>query len=348
MIAQVNIDRYIKLLYHNGELPFSDELKYLVDNGLLIKTENTLYLSPQWIALSHKLNENDFTRTILALDAELTTALLIKAKGFTNEIALKNDKKEIFSFVDSLPLFAKRLTDLKDIKTEGEDKLNYLLNGSISFQSVLRLLCNIQLITNKVTSPCIQDLSNEPDHNWINGRIISTAYPAKASARTNKFVMTCLDINNESIAPETKMILSQPWETFLVILGMIKSDYLTENEDGFTMKPESSANALNIQQVLVTISSQSGKTRFYGNLKSFTAELCASIGILLFPDKEPDLDKALIGLLDRSVFCFNGTEYLLGSEWHDRIYNRERFFKNKSRSLRKMLRSEIDKMRETV
>ena len=272
---------------------------------------------------------------------------MVKTKKYANEIALKSDKKEVFEFVDSLPLFATKLIDLKDVQINQEDTVQYLFNGNVSYQSIIRLLKNIQLIK-KYEVSTVQPLSDEPDYNWINGRIVSALYPAERPDSPNRFVLTTLDISHVNISPETKAILSQPWETFLVIIGMIKMEYHIENEDGFFIKPGKPDNAMEEQDVYITLSSQSGKVKEYGNLNAFAADLCTNLGILLFPGNEPHTDIALFALLRRSVISYNGTEYLLNPEWEDRIYTTERFLKNKSRSLRKNLRSAIDKLRSEL
>ncbi len=346
-VQLLNIAKSIKLLYHGGELPFVDELKYLIDEGLLTRNKDILSITTSWIELSHKLNEDDFTSTISAINPELISVLLVKANHFIKEIALKKDKSEIFTFVDSLPRFAASLNGLKETLVEEEGALKYLFNGSASYQSVLRLLKNIQLIK-KSDVPEISALSNEPDHDWIGGRIITTEYPVKPSITPNKFVMIYLDINNESIAPETKEILSQPWETFLVTLGMLKVEYRIEEQEGFLIKPGMIASALEEQEVYITLSSQTGRNKAYGSLKAFTSEICVSLGILLFPEKVPQINNALFALLKKAVFSYNGLEYILDPKWEERIYNKERFLKNKSRLLRNNLRSVIDRMRSEI
>lgn len=342
-----NITRYIKLLYQVGEYPFTGELNYLVKENLLIRLDNKCIISESWIRLSHHLGEEDIVRTMLAVNPEIINALLVKTKRYAIEIALKNDKKEVFDLVDSLPLFAARLINLKDVQIDQEDALQYLFNGNMSYQSMIRLLKNIQLIK-KTENLTVQPLSDEPDYNWINGRIVSALYPAEKPDSPNKYILTSLDISHENISPETKAILSQPWETFLVIIGMIKMEYRIENEDVFFIKPGKPDNAMEEQDVFITLSSQSGKVKEYGNLNAFTAELCTSLGILLFPGNEPQTDIALFALLRRSVIGYTGTEYLLNPEWEDRIYTTERFLKNKSRSLRKNLRSAIEKLRSEL
>ncbi len=343
----VNIAKYIKHLYQNGEYPFTDEINYLVKENLLIRLDNKFIISASWINLSHQLGNENFLRTLLAVNPEMIMALLVKTKSYAVEIALMNDKKEVFDFVDSLPFFANKLIDLKDAHINQEDSLQYLFNGNMSYQSMIRLLKNIQLIK-KTETMTVQPLSDEPDYNWINGRIVSTLYPSERPDSPNRFVLTKLDIISEKISPETKAILTQPWETFLVIIGMIKMEYRIENEDGFFIKPGKPNNAMEEQDVLVTLSSQSGKVKEYGNLNAFAAELCTNLGIFLFPGNEPHTDIALFALLRRSVFVYNVTEYLLSPEWEDRIYNKERFLKNKSRSLKKNLRSAIDKLRSEI
>jgi len=342
-----NITRYIKLLYQVGEYPFTDELNYLVKENLLIRLDNKCIISESWIRLSHQLGEDDFIKTLLAVNPDLMQALLAKSKKYAIEIALKNDKKEVFDFVNSLPLFATRLINLKDVQIDQEDALQYLFNGNMSYQSMIRLLKNIQL-KKKTETVTVQPLSDEPDYNWINGRIVSALYPSERSDSPNRFVLTTLDISHEKTSPETKAILSQPWETFLVIIGMIKMEYRIENEDGFFIRPGKPDNAMEELDLFVTLSSQSGKVKEYGNLNAFAAELCTRLGILLFPGNEPHTDIALFALLRRSVFVYNVTEYLLSPEWEDRIYTKERFLKNKSRSLRKNLRSAIDKLRSEI
>lgn len=343
----VNIAKYIKLLYQNGEYPFTDELNYLVKENLLIRLDNKFIISASWIALSHQLGDEDCIKTLLGVNPNLMQALLAKSKKFAIEIALKNDKKEVFNLVNSLPLFATRLIDLKDVQIDQEDALQYLFNGNVSYQSIIRLLKNIQLIR-KYEVPRVRPLLDEPDYNWVNGRIVSALYPAKKSDSPNRFVLNTLDISHEKISLEIQAILSQPWETFLVIIGMIKMEYRIENEDGFFIKPGKPATAMEEQDVFVTLSSQSGKVKEYGNLNAFAAELCTRLGILIFPENEPHTDIALFALLHRSVLSYNGTEYLLNPEWEDRIYTKERFLKNKSRSLRKNLRSVIDKLRSEL
>jgi len=346
-VQLANITRHIKLLYQDGEYPFADELNFLIKENLLIRLENKCIISESWIRLSHRLGEEDFVRTLLAVNPEMIMALLVKTKSYAVEIALKNDKKEVFDFVDSLPLFANKLIDLKVVQINQEDALQYLFNGNMSYQSMIRLLKNIQLIK-KTETVTVQPLSDEPDYNWINGRIVSALYPSVRSDSPNRFVLTTLDISHEKISPETKAILSQPWETFLVIIGMIKMEYRIENEDGFFIRPGKPDNAMEEQDLFVTLSSQSGKVKEYGNLNAFAAELCTSMGILLFPGNEPHTDMALFALLRRSVFVYTVTEYLLNPEWEDRIYTTERFLKNKSRSLRKNLRSAIEKLRSEL
>lgn len=342
-----NIINDIKLLYKNGECPFNVDLKYLVDIGLLVDFESKLSISPSWIELSHKLNEDDFIKTVIAANPEITLKLLSQAKKYVNEISTKKDKKEIFSFVDSLSHFAESLLNIDENLVDQEPNASSFPYDNLSYRLILRLLKNIQLIK-KTDSNEICLLSDEPDRNWINGRIITTVYPIGLVDPANKFVMTYINIPNESLATDTKSILAQPWETFLIILGMIKVEYRIEDQDGFLIKPVKPAGALEEQDLLVILSSSNGRIKEYGNLKAFTAELCACMGILLFPETEPQIDIALFALLRRNIFSYGGNEYILDPLWEERIYNKERFLKNKSRLLRKNLRSVIDRMRSEI
>ncbi len=343
-VELTNIAKFIKILHQNGESPRINELNYLTKENLLIQHDNKFIISAPWIKLSHQLGDEDFVQTLLAVNPDLMKALLVSSKIYAIEISLKNDKKEVFNFVDALPLFAARLIDLKDVHIEQEDNLQYLFDGNISYQSIIRLLKNIQLIRKSEVST-MRALSNEPDNNWINGRIVSSLYPTKMPDSPNRIVLTALKINDENISSEAKAILAQPWETFLVILGMIMVEYHIENEDGFYIKPGKPDTAMEEQDVFIILSSESGKVKNYANLNSFAAELCTSLGIYLFPENEPHTDIALFALLHRSVFSYNGTEYVLSPKWVERIYTKEKFLKNKSRSLRRILRSVIDKMR---
>jgi len=81
-VQLANITRHIKLLYQDGEYPFADELNFLIKENLLIRLENKCIISESWIRLSHRLGEEDFVRTLLAVNPEMIMALLVKTKSY--------------------------------------------------------------------------------------------------------------------------------------------------------------------------------------------------------------------------------------------------------------------------
>ena len=69
---------------------------------------------------------------------------------------------------------------------------------------------------------------------------------------------------------------------------------------------------------------------------------------LLFPDKEPDVNKVIFNLMDRNIFKFKDNQYVLEEEFNERIYQKEIILKNNSRILKNNIQDYVEELRKVL
>lgn len=334
------IKNAIYQLCRRGEIPLWDCLDFLILSGYLQNAGERYVITNKWCSLSRKLSQEDTCKALVGQQPEVWPVVLARTYQLAAEISKSEDFNGLFDMVSRLPKLAgevKNATGKADLQV-----LTQLFDGVPDYSMLMQLLENIQKAED-IEEPEINPLGNIPDENWATGRKISTCFEIEET--DNKYVLAHFTYNGPVFDTEIAGLLGNPWETFMVLLGMLNAESIGTQQQVFAFLPQNVNTAREMQEVEVKLYTSLGREFSYGNLNLFGEELAIELGLVLFPDKQPPLDKALFKLIEKRIFEYRREVYRLAEVWVAKIYNSEKVLVNKSYHLRERIKEKLEKMR---
>jgi hypothetical protein len=336
----MDIKKAIQQLNQMGEIPFGDGLDFLYLSGYLRKTSERYVITKKWCNLSRKLSQDDLCTAMVAQQPRVWPILLKRTYQLAAEIVKSEDFNGLFEMINRLPRLAGEVKNATGKVNQQE--LTQLFDSVPDFSILMQLLENIQKAED-IEEAEINPLGNTPDENWVTGRKVSTCFEVEVT--DNKYVLAPFTYKGPVFDPGIAGLLGDPWETFMVLLGMLYAESIGTQQQVFAFQPQNVNTAREMQEVEVKLYSSQGREFSYGNLNQFGEDLAIELGLELFPDKQPPLDKALFKLIDKGIFEYRGNVYRLTEKWVAQIYNSERVLKNKSSFVRERIKEKLEKIR---
>lgn len=223
-----------------------------------------------------------------------------------------------------------------------------IFNGYPEYLTILTRLKFIQL-AEKIEDTEVEKIGKTPNEIWIKERKISSNINLDVLKYKNLYTLTPYIYNDYEVTEDIKKILSHPWKTFMVILGMIISEYKAEGLSVISIRPKDKDNPYSEQILETFIYDEKGKENKVGDLKGFIKQFCDKNYLYLFPDRLPDVDAILFNLMDSKQFNYNDGEYVLNQSFDDRLYSSEGIIiKNRSRRFKALLKNYIEELRRLL
>lgn len=342
----------INRLYDYGEISIDQSLRYLVDLNFLSEVENKYVITMKWILFTEKVSREDFVDSLLCYYPPYLEYLLSKIYKEAYLIGQSGDGDALFEFVNSVPKFADKILHLKEIKSEEDEeiKLFYLsiFKGYPQYRAILTKLKFMQMAENIEDVPNIK-MGKTPNEVWVEGRKIASNVELEELDEPNGYSLTPYKYKDFTVPDDIKTILSEPWKVFMIILGMVISEYKAEGFGGISIRPFDIKNPYVEQELNVFIYNLKGKENKIGSLKDFVKEFCMSNKLYLFPNQAPDVNKILFRLMDSKQVVFKDGEYVLSSIFDDRLYSQEGIvIKNRSRKFKGLIKDYIERFRREL
>jgi hypothetical protein len=340
MATSNQIQKAVQQLNQTGEIPLSDGLDFLLLSGYLLKAIDRYVITQKWCSITRKLSQDELCRVLIAQRPEVWPVVLASTYQLAVEIVKSEDFNGLFELVNRLPKLAgvvKVSTGKVDIQV-----LTQLFDSVPDYSMLTQLLENIQKAED-IAEAEINPLGNTPDENWVAGRKVSTCFEIEET--DNKIVLAPFTYNGPVFDTEIAGLLGNPWETFMVLLGMLYAETISTQQQVFAFLPQNVNAAREMQEVEVKLYTSQGREFSYGNLNQFGEDLAHELGLVLFPDEQPPLDKALFKLIEKGIFEYRSEVYRLAEVWVAKIYNSEKVLVNKSYHLRERIKEKLEKMR---
>ncbi|UOW69058.1 hypothetical protein [Paraclostridium bifermentans] len=351
MLKFDSINKKINELYDYGEISKCIDLIHLLDFNFILLIENKHVITNKWIKFSSKVSREDFISSLLCYYPPLLNALLIRVYNEVLNISKSGDSKALFEFVDSVPKFAEEIINIKDeelVETEEIKSLYQIIfNGIPQYQAILNKLKTIQLVEDAEDIE-VTELGRFPNDNWIEGRRITSSVDLKPLDTKNTYTLVPYRYDESEVEEEIRIVLSNPWKTYVTTLFIIASQYKVENIDGIAIRPIDYNNYYSIQDIEVYIYNKDGVEINIGNINNFTDKFCSKHNLYLFPDKAPEVNKIVIELLEDKIIDFKDGEYILKESFKDILYSKDIVLKNKSRKFRETIKDYIEDLRSSL
>lgn len=341
----------LNTLYDYGEIDEYTPLKYLVDLGFLSDKEGKYIITKKWIKFSKVVTRADFISSLVCYYPSLLEMLLLRVYKEAVNIGRSGDSKALFEFIDSVPKFADKIIEIRDkeIKEDEEIKSLYtvLFQGYPEYLKVLSIFKEMQKAEEYTQ---IEDtvIGKVPDKMWTDGRKVTSNVKLTKGKSNKEYSLVPFEYTHYNLSEDIKDILSYPWKTFLVVLGMVISESKSVGFEAISIKPQDSSNPYVIQDLNVYIHNTEGKEVRVGDLNKVAYELCIRSELLLFPDKEPDVNLVIFELMDDSIFKYKDGQYLLEESFNERIYQSEIILKNHSRKLKNKIKDYVEELRNVL
>ena len=339
----------LNLLYDYGEILKNDLLEYLIELGFIVKASDKYLISRKWINFSGKVTKQDFIYSLVCYYPSILDHLLSKIYKEAYAIGQSGDGEALFEFINEIPKFAEKIFELKDSKVaetvDIKSIYGTIFGGYPKYRSILTRLKFMQLVEEKKDTENVI-MGTTPDESWNLNRKIASNIDLDILECKNKFTLTPYNYSDFDVKDDIKEILSQPWKTFVIILGMVISEYSAEGFGGISIRPTDIKNPFNEQELNFYISDAKGKENKIGMLNQFVRKFCIANNLYLFPDKAPDVDRVVFRLMDKKQFTYKDAEYILTPEFDDRLYSQEGILiKNRSRKFKTVLKDYIEGIR---
>jgi hypothetical protein len=346
------IKKNLDQLYDYGEIPSLPDLSYLQNLNFLCEKYNRWLITAKWIDLTGKLDRDTFISVLLCYYPLVLDVLLYKTWQDACDIGKKGDSETLFQYVDSVPRFAQRILQLKlqrpQETAEIKQYISQLFGGWPGYQSIIRMFKDMQKAENIEDIPTTV-MGKYPDEMWTPGRKISSQVFLESLEKKNTFTLTPYNfIDSKVESTDISEIISHPWKTFVLRLGLVITGYRYEGLEGLSIKPVNEKDPYSRQELQFYIYACSGREVFYGTLNDFAKEYCKKNKFLLFPNQPPDISAVLFDLFEENKFTFKGIEYMVEDTFHERIYQGEFIFHTKTKTLRKTLKSFIEELRQSL
>lgn len=352
MLDVRNLIKEINYLYDYGEGDYIATLSYLKDLDFIKCKEDRTIITKKWIDFSGKLTRQDFISSLACYYPPLLDYLLWKLYHEAYAIGQSGDGKALFEFIDHIPKFADRILEIKDkvLNETDEIKAFYrpIFNGYPEYRTVLTRLKFMQLVV-EVEDTEVEKIGKTPNEIWVKERKISSDIGIDALRGKNLYTLTPYIYNDYEVKDDIREILSYPWKTFVVVLGMVISEYSAEGLRGISLRPKDRKNPYTEQNIEVYIYDQKGKENKIGDLGEFIKLFCDNNHLHLFPNKAPDVDTIIFKLMDSRQFNYKDGEYILNQNFDERLYSSEGIIiKNRSRKFKTMLKDYIEELRRLL
>ncbi|AKC62819.1 hypothetical protein [Clostridium sporogenes] len=341
----------LNTLYDYGEIDEYTPLKYLMHLEFLIDKEGKYIITKKWIKFSKIVTREDFISSLICYYPNLLETLLLRVYKEAVNIGRSGDSKALFEFIDSVPKFADKIIEIrnKEINEDEEIKSFYTLifKGYPQYLKVLSIFKEMQKAEQYEQ---IEDMviGKVPDKMWTDGRKVTSNVKLIKAKGDKEYSLVPFEYTHYKLKDDIKDILSYPWKTFLVVLGMVISESKSVGFEAISIKPQDSSNPYVVQDLNVYIHNTEGKEVRVGDLKKFVYELCISSNFLLFPDKEPDVNLTIFELMDENIFKYKDGQYLLEEYFNERIYQSEIILKNHSRKLKNKIKDYVEELRNVL
>lgn len=352
MLDVKNLIKEINYLYDYGEKEYDNTLSYLENLDFIKNKENIYIITKKRIDFSGKVTREDFISSLVCSYPRLLDYLLWKVYHEAYAIGQSGDGKALFEFIEHIPKFADRILEIREkslIETD-EIKAFYrpIFNGYPEYRTMLTRLKFIQL-AEEVEDTEVENIGKTPNDIWIKERKISSNIELDILKEKNSYTLTPYIYNDYEVTEDIKEILSCPWKTFMVILGMIISEYKAEGLKVISLRPKDKKNPYSEQTLETFIYDQKGKENKIGDLKDFVKHFCDRSHLYLFPNKSPEINATLFNLIDTKQFNYKDGEYTLNQVFDDRLYSSEGIIiKNRSRKFKTMLKDYIEELRRSL
>ena len=342
----------INKLYDYGEISNDNSLSYLLDLNFITEVENRYVITKKWIRFSGKLTKEDFIASLVCYYPLYNEYLLSKIYKEAYSIGQSGDSNALFEFVNDIPKFAYKILELKATKLEENEEIKhfyqYVFKGYPQYRAILTKLKFMQMAEEIDDVPNI-GMGKIPNDIWVEGRKIASNVDLEDLDNRNEYSLTPYKYIDFSVTEDIKEILSKPWKVFIIVLGMIISEYVAEGFGGISVRPINIKNPYVEQEINVFIYDLKGKEIKIGSLKDFVKDFCVSNNFYLFPDKAPDVDKVLFELMDCKQIIFKDGEYILNPTFDDRLYSQEGIIlKNRSRKFKVIIKDYIERFRREL
>jgi len=352
MLDVKSMMKSINILYDYGEVSFDSSIAYLEDLNYIKKIDERFLITKKWIDFSGKLTRDDFISSLVCCYPPLLDYLLWKVYVEASDIGQSGDGVALYEFIDNIPKFAEEILSLREQSIEETEEIKAfyapIFNGYPQYRSILTRLRFIQLAEN-IEDTAVEPIGKTPNDIWVRERKISSNIDLEVLKEKNKYALTPYIYSDYEVSNDIKEILSHPWKTFIVLLGMVISEYKAEGIDGISIRPQDKKNPYTEQILEIFIYDEKGKENKLGKLMDFVKTFCDINHLYLFPNKTPDLDRVLFNFIDTKVFVYKNGEYVLNNSIDDRLYSSEGIIiKNRSRRFKGLLKENIEEMRMDV
>ncbi|MUL33943.1 hypothetical protein [Priestia megaterium] len=352
MLDVKNLKKEIYSLYDYGEGEYNSTLCYLEELDFIKRIEDRYIITKKWINYSEKVTREDFVSSLTCCYPSFFEYLLWKVYHEAYTIGLSGDGEALFEFVDCIPKFAERILALKKKSLVETDEIKSfygpVFNGYPQYRTILTCLKFIQLAEDVEDTDVVR-IGKIPNDIWTKERKISSNIQLEVLKRKNHFSLTPYVYKDHEVTIDIKEILSHPWKTFMIILGMVISEYKAEGINGISLRPRDRKNAYKEQSIETYIYDQKGKENKIGELKGFVKQFCDNKHLYLFPNEAPEIHTILFQLMDTREFIYKNGEYILSPLFEDRIYSSEGIIiKNRARKFKAMLKDYIEDLRKTL
>ncbi|MBN1048297.1 hypothetical protein FDB30_11400 [Clostridium botulinum] len=351
MVKATKIIENLNKLYNYGEIVEDCTLSYLIDLNFLKKVDDKYVITKKFIKFTKEVTREDFISSLVCYYPPLLETLLLKVYKEALNIGKSGDSKALVEFINSIPKFADTIIEIRnnDLNEDSEIRGFYsaLFGGYPEYLKVLGLFREMQKFQDYDELE-EEVLGKTPDKIYTKGRKISSNVNLPKIEESNKYTLVPFKYNYYSLNEDIKEILSSPWETFLVVLGMCISESKSVGFEAISIKPSDLNNPYVTQDLNVYIHNTEGREVRFGNINKFVYEVCLKNDFLLFPDKEPYVNKVIFTLMDRNIFKFKDNQYVLEDELNERIYLKEIILKNNSRILKSNVQEYVEELRKAL
>lgn len=347
-----NLMREINNLYDYGEGKYNSFLSYLEDLNFVKNKEDRYLITKKWIEFSGKVTREDFVSSLACCYPPLLDYLLWKVYHEAYAIGQSGDGEALYEFIDHIPKFAEKILAIREQELAETDEIKAfyvpVFKGYPQYRTILTRLKFIQLAED-VEDTEVERIGKTPNDIWVKERKVSSNIHLEVLKEKNLYTLTPYTYDDFEVTEEIKKILSYPWRTFTVILGMVISEYKAEGVNGISLRPKDKKNPYTEQVLETFIYDYKGKENKIGDFKDFVKQFCDRNHIYLFPNKAPEVDAILFHLMDTKQFIYKDGEYVLNPSFDDRIYSSEGIIiKNRARKFKTMLKDYIEKLRKTL
>ncbi len=352
MVDVKNLIKQLDHLYDYGEVECQDIPSYLIELDFIKCTGDKAVITRKWIDFSGKVNRDDLISSLVCYYPPLLDYLLWKLYHEAYAIGQSGDGKALYEFIDYIPKFADRILEIKDsqLQENNEIKTFYrpVFNGYPDYRTVLNKLNFMQLAV-EIEDANVTEIGKTPNEIWVKERKISSNINLSPLKTKNLYTLTPYIYIDYEVKEDIREILSHPWETFAVVLGMLISEYKAEGLNALSLRPKDMKNPYMEQTIEIYIYDQKGKENKIGDFNDFIKSFCDNNHFYLFPNKAPDIHSIIFKLIDKRQFIYKDGEYILNQSFDERLYSSEGIIiKNRSRKFKIMIKDYIEELRRLL